>query len=94
MQCLPRAAFGIQHKQRTRTQIAMSWHATGAGDIPHPRNTTAGVSPGRQIHLLEPLPDQKLYFRVAMTDQRDTPVLPLSLLFSCTPGVSVFPENS
>ena len=37
--------------------------------------------------------DQKLYLKVAMTDQRDTPVLPLSLLFSWMPGTSVSPEK-
>lgn len=76
-----------------RRSCTAAWCAPGARPTVASEKT-AGVSPGRQIHLLEPLPDQKLYFRVAMTDQRDTPVLPLSLLFSCTPGVSVFPENS
>lgn len=37
--------------------------------------------------------DQKRYLKLAMIDQRETPVLPLSLLFSWMSGSSVLPEK-
>lgn len=57
---------------------------------PAPKRKRPGF-PGR-FHLLhQVLTDQNLYFRVSCIDQRDTPVLPLSLLFSWIVGVSVEP---
>jgi hypothetical protein len=48
------------------------------------------VSPAAFNHASSPV-DQNLYFRVSCIDQRDTPVLPLSLLFYWIDGVSVEP---
>ncbi len=47
--------------------------------------------PGRFHLLLQALMDQNLYFTVSCIDQRDTAVLPLSLLFSWIDELSVRP---
>lgn len=56
-----------------------------------PANENGRVAPA--VPMVHRDYDQKRYLKLAMTDQRDTPVLPLSLLFSWIPGLSVLPEK-